>query len=390
MIELALKAKLPLISVVTDDLLNYRQVLSELSGLKVSDPPKTISLLGSGESLIVTENMDYVTPDWYARLAHSQRTMVVVNPAKASPLLFDGGILPTPAKMVVVTLHDLLGPDANVDPLLPPLKGLSLRAIGEVMLLTQARVGMVNPTELRRTRGMINAAIQGLTALDTSYDFYELPEELAAWLQLNRKYFVEPTHPKLIPRGLLFEGPPGVGKSMAAKAIANSFGCPLYRMDVATVLDRFVGQSEARVAKILTMCEREAPCVLLIDEVEKLFGDEGDAGVTTRILSQLLWWLSEHQSRVFTVMTTNNASTIPAELYRSGRMDAKMQLVKMSQQQSIVFAGKVLQSMLGKKKPNLKQSTHLNTVMKAKEQVTFSQAEVTDLVYHEIKAQGWL
>lgn len=388
MLELAVKAKLPLIAISTEDLLNYRQVIAEVTGSKIVLPPKTINLMGESDSLIVTDSFDYVTPEWYKRLTELHRSMVIVNPSKPSPLLFDAGILPTPPKMVKDYLDEVLGAGVDTEELVPCLKGLSLKAVGEVVMLTKARAKVV-PHELRRTRGMISTSIQGFTPLDTTYDFYEASEDLTAWLNLNAKYFTSPVSQKLTPRGILFEGPPGTGKSLAAKVIANRFGCSLYRLDVATVLDRFVGASETRVAKILSMCEREAPCVLLIDEVEKLFGEDGDSGVTTRILSQLLWWLSEHQSQVFTVMTTNDASKLPSELYRPGRMDTKMFLGKLQNSQLIPFAGKVLQSVLGAK-PTVAQTKHLKEVLETKNGQQYSQMEVTNMVITEVKRKGWM
>jgi hypothetical protein len=64
--------------------------------------------------------------------------------------------------------------------------------------------------------------------------------------------------------------------------------------------------------------------VIIFDEVEKVFQSTSDSGVTSRLLSQLLWWLQEHKSKVFTVMTTNKKSSIPVELYREGRIDKTM------------------------------------------------------------------
>ncbi|QIN95201.1 hypothetical protein DLP3_038 [Stenotrophomonas phage vB_SmaS_DLP_3] len=385
MLEYALKAKLPLVGVTTDDVINYKAVLEELSGVAIAPIPKTVSVVGAGKGLFVTTDSDYITAEWYERMAHNHRTMVVVNPKFPSPLLFDGGQLPTPTKMVMKLLTELLGAGVDEELYLPPLKGMSLKAIGEVVALTRARAGKVSVAELRRTRGMISPAIQGFTPIDTSYDFYELPKALSEWLSLNSKYFTSPTHPKLVPRGLLLEGPPGTGKTMGAKAISNEFGCPLYRLDIATVLDRYIGQSEARVAKILAMCEREAPCVLLIDEIEKLFGDEDSSGVTSRILSQLLWWLSEHQSMVFTVMTTNDAAKLPPELHRSGRIDKALFFPKMKKQEAKLFSMKVLGSLIPKS--NMKMQHHLHKALTLEE---YSAAEVTDLVYQEIKREGWL
>lgn len=114
------------------------------------------------------------------------------------------------------------------------------------------------------------------------------------------------------------------GKTLAAKHIASTFGIPLYRLDVGAMKGKYVGESEGNLLAALAQVDQVEPCVVIFDEVEKIFQSQGDSGVTTSLLSQLLWWLQEHKSKVFTVMTTNDLRKIPAELYREGRIDATM------------------------------------------------------------------
>lgn len=114
------------------------------------------------------------------------------------------------------------------------------------------------------------------------------------------------------------------GKSAAAKAIASAMGIPLYRLDVGAMKDKYVGNSEANLLSALAQVDQVEPCVVLFDEVEKVFQSQNDSGVTTSMLSQLLWWLQEHKSKVFSVMTTNDRTKIPPELYREGRVDQVM------------------------------------------------------------------
>lgn len=71
-------------------------------------------------------------------------------------------------------------------------------------------------------------------------------------------------------------------------------------------------------------------CVLLVDEIEKIFGNSDDSGVSGRLLSALLWWLQERTSRILVVMTTNDESVIPVELYRPGRIDEGFEFVGIS------------------------------------------------------------
>ena len=116
---------------------------------------------------------------------------------------------------------------------------------------------------------------------------------------------------RLRPRGLLFDGKPGTGKTAGSKWIAEQFGVPLYRMDIGGTKGRYVGDSETALLSHLSGSTTQAPAVCLIDEIEKVFVDQHDGGTTTSMLSQLLWWLAEHKSRVLTIMTTNDGWQAP-------------------------------------------------------------------------------
>ena len=61
------------------------------------------------------------------------------------------------------------------------------------------------------------------------------------------------------PRGLLLAGDPGVGKSMAAKVLAKHWDVPLFRLDVSTSLNRYLGESESRIARNLQRHRAECP-----------------------------------------------------------------------------------------------------------------------------------
>ncbi|OBJ70992.1 AAA family ATPase [Mycobacterium sp. 1274756.6] len=125
------------------------------------------------------------------------------------------------------------------------------------------------------------------------------------------------------PKGVLLVGVPGCGKSLSAKAVASEWRLPLYRLDMASILGMYVGQSEGRLKEALDMADRVAPCVLWVDEIEKALAGSGggDSGVTRRLIGQFLYWLQESTSKVFMVATSNDVSSLPPELLRKGRFD---------------------------------------------------------------------
>ncbi|WP_120004385.1 AAA family ATPase [Nesterenkonia muleiensis] len=125
------------------------------------------------------------------------------------------------------------------------------------------------------------------------------------------------------PRGVMLVGVPGCGKSLSAKAIAQKWSLPLYRLDMGAVFGQYVGQSESRLREALDAADRVAPCVLWIDEIEKGLAGAGSesTGITTRLIGQFLFWLQESRTKVFTVATANDVRSLPPELLRKGRFD---------------------------------------------------------------------
>ena len=125
------------------------------------------------------------------------------------------------------------------------------------------------------------------------------------------------------PRGVLFVGVQGCGKSLAAKVIARAWRQPLLKLDAGRLYDKFVGESEKNLRKALDIAEAIAPAVLWIDELEKAFatGGDGDAGLSRRMLGTFLTWLQERKAPVFVAATANDLSRVPPELLRKGRFD---------------------------------------------------------------------
>lgn len=121
---------------------------------------------------------------------------------------------------------------------------------------------------------------------------------------------------------MLLVGVPGCGKSLSAKAISAEWQLPLYRLDLASILGKYVGESEGRLKDALETVDRISPCVLWIDEIEKgLAGQNDSTGVNRRLVGQFLFWLQESDSRSFVVATANDVRSLPPELFRKGRFD---------------------------------------------------------------------
>lgn len=328
MLQLALQARLPLIHITTDDVLNMDDILAHISGLPISrvNIPEKIGKLadlkmpGTGP-IFLTGSVTSSLPALYRYAVENEFTFIFVN-VEAHVLMFPGGPLYPPQEMVRKFLMDLLDDEAYVEELLPCYGGLTLKDVSEVTKLSMTRDSALTPKGVNETRRGYAGKLRGIDQVDTEMGFYAPPAQIEKWLTENRKFFLNAPHPSLIPRGLLFDGPPGTGKTLASKHIARSFGIPLYRLDLGGMMGKYVGDSEGNLIAALAQIDQVAPCALLFDEVEKIFSNGGgDSGVSDRMLSQLLWWLQEHKTKVFSVMTTNDLKAIPAELYRPGRID---------------------------------------------------------------------
>ena len=126
------------------------------------------------------------------------------------------------------------------------------------------------------------------------------------------------------PKGILLIGPPGVGKSLASKAIASVFNLMLLKCDLGKVFGMYVGDSERNFRTLVNIAERMSPIVMRIDEIEKQLAGSGgdlDGGVSTKILGALLTWMQESTKPVFRVATANQVDSLKPELLRKGRFD---------------------------------------------------------------------
>ena len=122
------------------------------------------------------------------------------------------------------------------------------------------------------------------------------------------------------PKGILLAGIPGCGKSLSAKMAAQMWSLPLFRFDIGSVYDKWVGESEKKMREALRFLDNVAPCVVWIDEIEKgLSVSDSGNDTARRVLGQFLFWLQESSSRVFLVATANDISALPPELFRKGR-----------------------------------------------------------------------
>lgn len=129
-------------------------------------------------------------------------------------------------------------------------------------------------------------------------------------------------------KGVLFYGPPGCGKTLMAKAVANECSSNFISIKGPELLTMWFGESEANVREIFDKARGAAPCVLFFDELDSVgvargssMGDAGGAG--DRVINQLLTEMDGvgQKKNVFFIGATNRPDILDEALVRPGRLD---------------------------------------------------------------------
>ena len=131
-----------------------------------------------------------------------------------------------------------------------------------------------------------------------------------------------------MPRGVLLVGPPGVGKTMIAKAVAHAAEVPFYYQSGASFVQIYVGMGAKRVHELFAAAKKNAPSIIFIDEIDavgkKREGTRNDEREAT--LNQLLTEMDgfEGSSGVIVIAATNKIDVLDSALLRAGRFDRRI------------------------------------------------------------------
>ncbi|XP_008266583.1 nuclear valosin-containing protein-like isoform X7 [Oryctolagus cuniculus] len=129
----------------------------------------------------------------------------------------------------------------------------------------------------------------------------------------------------MTPAGVLLAGPPGCGKTLLAKAVANESGLNFISVKGPELLNMYVGESERAVRQVFQRAKNSSPCVIFFDEVDALCPRRSDreTGASVRVVNQLLTEMDGLESRqqVFIMAATNRPDIIDPAILRPGRLD---------------------------------------------------------------------
>lgn len=144
-------------------------------------------------------------------------------------------------------------------------------------------------------------------------------------------------HPELFqklgidpPKGVLLHGPPGTGKTMIAKAVANETEANFVSISGPEIMSKYYGESEKHIREVFEEAEKTSPTVIFIDEVDSIAPKREDVTgeVERRVVAQLLSMMDGLKARgqVIVIAATNRPNAVDTALRRGGRFDREIEI----------------------------------------------------------------
>ena len=144
-------------------------------------------------------------------------------------------------------------------------------------------------------------------------------------------------HPELFerlgiepPKGILLHGPPGCGKTLLAKAVANEADANFLLINGPEVVSKFVGEAEKKIREKFEEAEKKAPSIIFIDEIDAIASkrEESYGEVEKRMVAQLLATMDglNERGKVVVIAASNRPNAIDPALRRPGRFDREIHI----------------------------------------------------------------
>jgi len=153
-------------------------------------------------------------------------------------------------------------------------------------------------------------------------------KEIVEFLRFPQKFF---SLGAKIPKGALLLGPPGVGKTLVARAVAGEANVPFFHISGSEFVEMFVGVGASRVRDLFKKAKKNSPCIVFIDEIDAV-GRQRGAGIggshdeREQTLNQILVEMDgfEANTNVIVIAATNRPDVLDPALLRPGRFDRQV------------------------------------------------------------------
>lgn len=136
---------------------------------------------------------------------------------------------------------------------------------------------------------------------------------------------------EIVPKGMIFHGPPGTGKTFFAKAMATSLNATIFIVSGPEMKSKWVGESEENLRKVFAQARKAAPSIIVFDELDSFAGARGSygtSGVEHSMVNQLLTEMDgfRKEELVFVIGTTNFMTSLDSALLRPGRFELGIEI----------------------------------------------------------------
>ena len=210
--------------------------------------------------------------------------------------------------------------------------GLTLVGMEDIYLQAEALGVLKKEFIMERKKELISKeygeVIEILDADGFTFDDFAGQEHLKKY---HKEVIINPMlkgQTDIVPKGLLYTGPPGTGKTHFARCLSGEAGINFVELKMSKILDKWVGESEKRFEKALTCIKSIAPVGVFIDEIDQAFsrGENESNAVSRNLFGMFLSVLSEpkHRGQIIWIGAANYPNRIDEALKRTGRFDKKM------------------------------------------------------------------
>ena len=214
------------------------------------------------------------------------------------------------------------------------LAGVSLSALSS-LVKRRAHQGQVLGAQdwAEAKKELVEADSAGLVEFiesERTLDDYHAQDALKTWLRQDMALW-QASDLRALPKGYIFCGPVGTGKTYLVECLAGEAGVPVVKLK--NFRDRWVGSSEGNLEKIFRLIRGLGRCIVFIDEADqslgKRDGGSGDSGLSGRIYSMIAQEMgdADNRGKVIWILASSRPDLIEVDLKRPGRVDVKIPLL---------------------------------------------------------------